>query len=184
MSERVREGINRAILKHDSDEPKDAAALKALVMKDWAGLSEAQADALVAVWQKRPRLDAKRLATTYPFRSLLDAGAPVAFGSDWPVAPLDPIAAIYAAVTRRTLDDRNPGGWVPEQKVTVEEALRAHTSGSAYAAFEEAVKGRLAPGFVADFVTLSDDLFTIAPERIRDVKVLRTVVGGREIHSR
>jgi predicted amidohydrolase YtcJ/beta-lactamase class A len=127
------------------------------------------------------RLDAKRLAGTYAFRSLLDAGAPVAFGSDAPVAPISPLLGIYAAVTRRTLDDKNPNGWIPEQKVTVEEALRAYTSGCAYASFEESVKGRLAAGYLADFVVLSDDLFAIDPVRIREVQVLRTVVGGEEV---
>lgn len=130
------------------------------------------------------RLDARRLAGTYAFRSLLDVGAPVAFGSDWTVAPISPLLGIYAAVTRRTLDDRNPGGWIPEQKITVEEALRAYTAGSAYAAFEETTKGRLAAGYVADFVVLSDDLFAIDPVKIRDVTVVKTVAGGREVFDR
>jgi predicted amidohydrolase YtcJ len=129
------------------------------------------------------RLDARRLKGTYAFRALLDAGAPLAFGSDWTVAPIEPLLGIYAAVTRRTLDDKNPDGWIPEQKISVEEALRAYTSGAAYAGFEENVKGRLAAGFVADFVVLSDDLFAIDPVAIRDVKVLETVSGGREVYS-
>ena len=107
-------------------------------------------------------------------------GAPLAFGSDWPVAPVDTIAGIYAAVTRRTLDDKNPDGWIPEQKIGVEEALRAYTSGSAFASFEENVKGRLAPGFLADFVVLSGDLFAVEPARLREIRVERTIVGGRQ----
>ena len=83
----------------------------------------------------------ERAKTTYAFRSLLDAGATLAFGSDWFVAPPTPLEGIYAAVTRRTLDDQNPDGWVPEQKISVEEALRAYTSGAAYASFEENEKG-------------------------------------------
>jgi predicted amidohydrolase YtcJ len=130
------------------------------------------------------RLDARRLKGAYAFRALLDAGAPLAFGSDWTVAPIDPLLGIYAAVTRRTLDDRNPGGWIPEQKITVEEALRAYTSGSAYAAFDELAKGRIEPGYLADFVVLSDDPFAIDPTKIREVTVLRTVVGGREVFRR
>ena len=105
----------------------------------------------------------KRIETTYAFRSLLDAGATLAFGSDWFVAPPTPLEGIYAAVTRRTLDDKNPGGWVPEQKITVEEALRAYTAGGAYASFEESRKGTLAPGKLADFVMLDRDLFEIPP---------------------
>ena len=112
---------------------------------------------------------------------MLDAGGQLAFGSDWSVAPLDPLLGIYAAVTRRTLDERNPGGWIPEQRITVEEAVRAYTSGAAYAGFEEHYKGRLAAGYLADFVVLSEDVFAIDAVRIRDVKVERTVVGGRQV---
>src|SRR6058998_2981917 len=83
------------------------------------------------------RIGAERIKTTYAFRTLLDTGAKLAFGSDWTVAPLDPILGIYAAVTRRTLDGKNPGGWVPAQKITVGEALRAYTAGNAYATFDE-----------------------------------------------
>ncbi len=127
------------------------------------------------------RLDPARLATSYAWRSVLDAGGQLAFGSDWSVAPLDPLLGIYAAVTRRTLDERNPGGWIPEQRITVEEAVRAYTSGAAYAGFEEHYKGRLAAGYLADFVVLSEDVFAIDAVRIRDVKVERTVVGGRQV---
>ena len=105
-------------------------------------------------------------------------GATLAFGSDWFVAPPTPLEGIYAAVTRRTLDDRNPDGWVPEQKITVEEALRAYTSGGAYASFEEKEKGVLAPGTLADFVIIDRDLTRIPPEQIRDAHVVLTAVGG------
>jgi predicted amidohydrolase YtcJ len=125
----------------------------------------------------------ERARTTYAFRSLIDSGAHVAFGSDWYVAPATPIDGIYAAVTRRTLDDANPGGWVPEQKITVEQALHAYTYEGAYASFEEGVKGTLKPGMLADFVLLDRDLTAIPPETIRDTKILRTVVGGRVVYS-
>ncbi|HYH81320.1 MAG TPA: amidohydrolase, partial [Longimicrobium sp.] len=112
----------------------------------------------------------ERVQTTYPFRTLLDGGATLAFGSDWFVAPPTPLEGIYAAVTRRTLDDRNPAGWVPAQKITVDEALRAYTSAAAYAAFAEAEKGTLEPGKLADFVVIDRDLRRVAPETLRDAR--------------
>ncbi len=130
-------------------------------------------------WAEK-RIGAQRIKTTYAFRTLLDSGAKLAFGSDWPVAPLDPIRGIYAAVTRRTLDGKNPGGWVPEQKITVEEAVRAYTSAGAWAEFSERDKGTLEPGKLADIVVLSDDIFQIVPEKIWDVKVTLTLTGGRQ----
>lgn len=129
-------------------------------------------------------IGAERSRTTYAFRSLRDAGALLAFGSDWYVAPPTPLEGIYAAVTRRTLDNRNPNGWVPEQKITVEAALRAYTTGSAHAEFAEAGKGSLSPGKLADLVLIDRDLTRIAPETIRDARVMLTVVGGRVIFDR
>ncbi len=126
----------------------------------------------------------ERSRTTYAFRSLLDARAPLAFGSDWFVAPPSPLEGIYAAVTRRTLDDRNPGGWVPEQRITVEEALRAYTASAAYASFEEALKGTLEPGKLADLVVIDRDLRTVPPATLRDARVVMTVVGGRVVYER
>ena len=123
----------------------------------------------------------KRIATTYAFRSLLDAKARLAFGSDWFVAPATPLEGIYAAVTRRTLDDKNPGGWVPEQKIAVEEALRAYTVGGAYASFDESRKGTLVAGKLADLVLIDRNLFEIPEEQIRNAKVLTTVVGGKVV---
>lgn len=125
----------------------------------------------------------ERAKTTYAFRSLIESGAHVAFGSDWFVAPATPIEGIYAAVTRRTLDEANPGGWVPEQKISVEQALHAYTTDAAYASFEEDVKGMLKPGMLADFVLLDRDLTVIAPETLRDAKILKTVVGGKVVYS-
>jgi predicted amidohydrolase YtcJ len=121
----------------------------------------------------------ERIKTTYAFRSLLDAGAKVAFGSDWFVAPPTPLEGIYAAVTRRTLDDKNPAGWVPEQKITVEEALKAYTVTAAYASFGESRKGSLTVGRLADIVMLDRNIFDIPPEQIRDAKVVMTLVGGK-----
>ena len=133
-------------------------------------------------WAER-RIGPERITTTYPFRTFLDKGVRLALGSDWPVAPLNPLLGIYAAVTRATIDGKNPGGWVPAQKITVEEAVRGYTSGSAYAEFTDADKGMLAPGALADLVVLSDDIFTIAPEKIRDVTVRTTIAGGRIVYD-
>ncbi len=125
-----------------------------------------------------------RIQTTYAFRALLDAQAVLAFGSDWPVAPATPLEGLYAAVTRRTLDGKHPEGWVPAQKIALEDALRAYTRGAAYAEYAERDKGVLAPGFLADFVVIDRDLFAVPPEALRDARVDLTVVGGRIVFER
>jgi predicted amidohydrolase YtcJ len=125
----------------------------------------------------------ERAKTTYAFRSLLDSHAKVAFGSDWFVAPPTPLEGIYAAVTRRTLDDKNPDGWVPEQKIGIEAALRAYTIDAAYASFDEKLKGSIERGKLADIVVLDRDLTKIAPETIRAARVLFTIVGGKIVHE-
>jgi hypothetical protein len=125
-----------------------------------------------------------RIRTTYAFRSLLDAGARLVFGSDWTVAPLDPIQGIQAAVTRQTLDGKHPEGWVPEEKITVDEALRAYTTSNAYAVFAENSRGRISPGYLADLVLLDRDLFRVAPPALREARVRATVVGGRVVYRK
>jgi len=130
------------------------------------------------------RIGHDRASRSYAFRTFLNHGVRLAFGTDWSVAPLDPMQTIYAAVTRSTLDGKNPGGWFPEQRLTVAEAVAAYTSGSAYAEFQEKEKGSITLGKLADMVLLSDDIFSITPEKIRDVKVLKTIVGGKIIFSR
>ena len=125
----------------------------------------------------------ERAKGTYAFKSLLDAGAKVAFGSDWFVAPPTPLEGIYAAVTRRTLDDANPGGWVPAERITVEQALGAYTATAAYAGFSDGDLGMLKAGMLADLVMIDRDLTRIAPETIRDAKVLLTMVGGRIVYE-
>jgi predicted amidohydrolase YtcJ len=129
-------------------------------------------------WAEK-RIGPDRAKTTYAFRSLLDAGVTLAFGSDWDVAPMSPLMGIYAAVTRRTLDGKHPGGWVPEQKVTVAEAVHAYTLGSAYASFDDDSKGSIEPGKLADLAVLSEDIFTADPEKISDTKVYMTVFDGQ-----
>jgi predicted amidohydrolase YtcJ len=129
-------------------------------------------------WAEK-RIGPERAKTTYAFRSLLDSGATLAFGSDWDVAPMNVLMGIYGAVTRRTLDGKHPDGWIPEQKITVEEAVRAYTIGSAYASFDEKIKGSIEPGKLADLVVLSDDIFSINPVKIADTKVWATIFDGR-----
>jgi predicted amidohydrolase YtcJ len=127
------------------------------------------------------RIGHDRASRSYAFRTFLDHGVRLAFGTDWSVAPLNPMLTLYAAVTRATLDGRNPGGWFPDQKLTVAEAVEAYTLGSAYAEFQEKEKGSITPGKLADMVLLSDDIFSIAAEKIREVRVCRTIVGGKTV---
>ncbi len=124
------------------------------------------------------RIGHQRAATTYAFRSLLDAGATLALGTDWFVAPMNPMVTIYAATTRRTLDGKHPDGWFPEQKLTVAQAVHAYTMGSAYAESQDEIKGSLMPGKLADFDVLSDDIFHMDPVAIEQVKIVTTVLGG------
>lgn len=126
----------------------------------------------------------QRALTTYAFKSFLDAQTRMIFGSDWFVAPADPLYGIYAAVTRRTLDEKDPAGWIPEQKITVAQALQAYTRDAAYASFDDDLKGTLEAGKLADFVLLERDITAIPPEEIRDVKVMMTVVGGKTVFRR
>ena len=133
-------------------------------------------------WAEK-RIGHRRALTTYAFRSLLDAKATLAFGTDWTVAPLNPMLSIYAAVTRRTLDGKNPAGWIPEQKITVEEAVRAYTVGSAFAEFAEDAKGTLAPGKLADMVILSQDIFNIDPAEIEKTRIVMTIMDGRIVYN-
>jgi len=134
-------------------------------------------------WAEK-RIGHDRCKTTYPFRSFLDNGVTLCFGSDWTVAPLNALLGIYAAVTRRTTDGKNPNGWFPEQKISVEEAIEASTINNAYAVFEEKEKGSISVGKLADFVVLSDDLLAVDPAKIENIQVEMTVVGGRIVYRR
>ena len=133
-------------------------------------------------WAER-RIGAERAKTTYAFRSLLDSGATLAFGTDWTVAPLNPLFSVYAAVTRHTPDGKHPEGWIPQQKISVEEAVRAYTLGSAYAEFQEKDKGTIAAGKLADLVILSRDIFTIDPGEIENVRVILTIMDGQIVYD-
>ena len=128
-------------------------------------------------------IGAERAKGTYAFRSLLDAGATLAFGSDWFVAPPTPLEGIHAAVTRRTLDGAHPGGWVPQQKIGAEDALRAYTTGAAFAEFADTDKGMIARGMLADFALIDTDLTRAKPDELRDARVVLTIVGGRVVYE-
>jgi predicted amidohydrolase YtcJ len=127
------------------------------------------------------RIGHDRASRTYAFRTFLNHGVRLAFGTDWNVAPLNPMLTLYAATTRATLDGKNPGGWFPEQKLTVAEAVQAYTMGSAYAEFQENDKGSITVGKLADMILVNDDIFSIDPNKIREEKVLRTIVGGQTV---
>jgi predicted amidohydrolase YtcJ len=126
------------------------------------------------------RIGEERLNRTYAFRSMIDAGVRVCFGSDWPVAPIDPLTGLDAAVLRETIDGKNPGGWHPEQRIDMESALIAYTLGAAYAGFQDDRLGRIMPGYIADITVLDRDLLTVPPAQVRQAQVLRTFVDGQE----
>jgi predicted amidohydrolase YtcJ len=133
-------------------------------------------------WAEK-RIGKQRVKDMFPFKSILIAGVKMCFGSDWNVAPMNPLAGIYSAVTRRTLDDKNPDGWTPEQNISVEDAIKCYTINGAYAAFEEHIKGSIEKGKLADFLILSNDILKIDPVKIKDVKVEMTVYDGEIIYE-
>ena len=135
------------------------------------------------IWANK-RLDASRLRGTYAFKEMMDGGVHVTFGSDWPVAPVDAMYGIYAAVTRQTGDGKNEKGWYPDQKIAVEDALKAYTLNNAYASFMDGKTGVLKVGVYADFAVLNQDLRTINPVQIKGVKVLSTFLNGKEVFTR
>ena len=133
-------------------------------------------------WAEK-RLGHDRARYSYAWRSFLDHGVTLAFGTDWPVAPLDPMLGLYAAVTRATLDGKNPDGWIPEEKITLPEAIEAYTMGAAFAEFQEREKGSITPGKLADMVILSGNIFDLEPEALRNVKVETTIVGAKVVYG-
>ncbi len=134
-------------------------------------------------WAEK-RIGPERAAIAYNFKSFVDAGARIAFGTDWYVEPLDPMLGLYAAVTRQFPDGSPAGGWHPEERITIAQAVEYYTRGSAYAEFAEERKGTLAEGRLADFVVLSRDILTAAPREILDTHPVLTVVGGRVVYER
>lgn len=135
------------------------------------------------VWAEK-RIGPERIHFTHVYKSLLDNNVKVAFGTDFPVAPLNPLLGIYAAVTRRTVDGNNPEGWIPEQKISVEDAIKCYTLNPAYASFDENKKGSIEVGKLADLVVLSDDILSIDPVKIKDVTVKMTVFDGEIIFNK
>jgi predicted amidohydrolase YtcJ len=133
-------------------------------------------------WAER-KIGEERSRHTYAFQSFLESGAVLAFGSDWTVAPVNPLTGIYAAVTRQTLDGGDPGGWFPEQKISLEEAIKGYTLNAAFTEFSEYLKGSLEEGKLADVVILDQNLFEISPKKILDTRVIMTVLDGKIIYK-
>jgi predicted amidohydrolase YtcJ len=127
------------------------------------------------------RLGPKRAAHSYAWAEFLKRGVPLAFGTDYPVEPVTPFRGLYAAVTRRSEDDKRE--YFPEQKISMEQAIAAYTTGAAFAEFSEKEKGTLAPGMLADFVVLDRDVTAVPPLKVLGTKVLRTVVGGKTVYE-
>ena len=135
------------------------------------------------VWAEK-RIGKERTKYTHPYKSFLDSSVTLAFGTDWPVVSLNPLIGIFSAVTRETVDGKNPNGWIPEQKISLEDAIKCYTLNSAYAAFQENVKGSLTEGKLADFIVLDKNLFLISPDEIKNAKVLMTVFDGNIIYNK
>ncbi len=134
------------------------------------------------VWAEN-RIGKERIKYTHPYKSFLENNVTVCFGTDWPIAPVNPLMGIYAAVTRRTVDGKNPEGWIPEQKISVQDAVKCYTLNSAYAGFSEQLTGSIEPGKYADLIILSEDIFEIDPVKIKEVKVETTIFGGKIVYG-
>jgi predicted amidohydrolase YtcJ len=134
----------------------------------------------IDVWAKA--IGPERLPYSFPWASLQRSGARLVFSSDWPAAiALDPIRGLHNAVNRRTIEGQPPKGWLPQERLKLVDALRAYTQAGAYASYEELIKGRIAPGMLADLIVLSQDLFKIEPAKIFQTRVAMTVFNGKVI---
>jgi predicted amidohydrolase YtcJ len=136
---------------------------------------------LFEVWL--PHIGAERAAFGWPWRSILHSGARIAFGTDWPVVPLDPAASLQVAVTRQTPAGEPPGGWLPDQRLKLAEAMAAWTFGGAFAEHAEDRKGTLAEGMLADIAVLDRDVVEAPASEIGEIKVIATIVGGRVVYE-
>ncbi len=130
------------------------------------------------------RLGEYRVQGAYAWHMMQSFRVHVPFGTDWPVEPINPYLGLYAAVTRQSTEGDPAGGWWPQQRLTIEDAIRCYTAESAYASFEEKEKGQLAPGMLADLVVHSRDLLTIPPREILQTEVVMTVLGGQVVYER
>ena len=174
-------GFNRHRIEHiETVSPEDIPRFAKLNVM--ASMEPIHADPGTAeVWAKA--VGTERLPYAFAWQSLLKAGARLVYSSDWPASiSLDPIRGIHSAVNRRTIDGQPPKGWVPQQRISVADALRAYTQAGAFSSFEEGIKGRIAAGQMADIVVFSQDLFKIDPMRIHETKVVLTVFDGKVIY--
>ena len=150
--------------------------------KQWKIIASMQpSHVLTDMYWAQDRLGPKRAADSYTWNAFLAKGVTLAFGTDYPVEPVNPFRGLYAAVTRKSEDGKM--SYFPEQRITMDEAIAAYTTGSAFAQFEEKEKGKLAPGMLADFVVLDRDITAVVPEKVLQTKVLRTVVGGKTVYE-
>ncbi len=133
-------------------------------------------------WAEK-KIGFNRVQESFSFRSMLNSGVILCFGSDFPVVSLNPMLGIYSAVTRRTSDGQNHDGWVSNEKISIEEAIKCYTINNAYAAFEEGIKGSIEPGKLADMVVLNENILSIDHENIKDVKVKMTILDGEIIYN-
>ncbi|HQR34726.1 MAG TPA: amidohydrolase [Blastocatellia bacterium] len=174
-------GFNRHRIEHiETVSPADIPRFAKLNVL--ASMEPIHADpGTVEVWSKA--VGAERLPFAFAWQSLLRAGARLVYSSDWPAAiSLDPIRGLHNAVNRRTIDGQPPKGWIPQQRISVVDALRAYTQTGAFSSFEEGIKGRIAPGQLADLIVFSQDLFKVDPARIYETKVVLTVFDGKVIY--
>jgi predicted amidohydrolase YtcJ len=172
---RLRHRIEHAQLLAPEDLPRLASPELGLIASMQPIHATADMDMVDRHWGERGR-------GAYAFRTLLELGGRLAFGSDAPVETLNPFVGIHAAVTRQRADGTPPGGWRPEERLSVAQAVHAYTLGAAYASGEEGIKGSLSPGKLADLVVLSQDIFTIDPAGILETEPVHTMVGGRLVN--
>jgi len=134
----------------------------------------------VSVWADG--VGKKRLPYSFAWASILKAQGHLVFSSDWPACvSINPIRGLHTAITRMTIEGEPKGGWIPEQKISITDALKAYTQGGAFSSLEENLKGKIAPGYLADFIVLSQDLFSIDPMKTYQTKVLMTIFDGKII---
>lgn len=181
---RVNPGDKRHRVEHiETISPQDVGRFASLSVMASMEPNHAQPSTGEGVWEKA--IGPARLPYSFAWNTLISNGAHLVFSSDWPAAfSIDPIRGLHVAVTRTNPDGYPEGGWIPEQKIRLDQALKAYTYSGAYSSFEENKKGLIAPGFLADVIVYSDDLFLIDPSRINDTKIVLTVFDGKIIYDK